>query len=232
MDCSPPSSSVHGVFQARILGWVAIPFLRGSSQSSDWTRVSCVSCIGRWILYHCTTREALGKSKRLKSEPTRGVILISQWGVEVHSRQSWNAHSSQTLAGYLMHACMREKSLPHVQLCDPMDCSLPGSSVHGILQAYILEWVTVPYSRRSSRPRNRTFVSYTSCIGRRVLYHGHHLGSPRLLHTSIHLPLPLPVSGIPCLSKLHFTLQDPGQETLFLWSPTKCQLLKNQIPRL
>ena len=36
----------------------------------------------------------------------------------------------------------------------------------------------------------------------------------------------------PCLSKLHFTLQDPGQETLFLWNRTKCQLLKNQIPRL
>ena len=36
----------------------------------------------------------------------------------------------------------------------------------------------------------------------------------------------------PCLSKLHFTLQDPGQETHFLWNRTKCQLLKNQIPRL
>ena len=39
-------------------------------------------------------------------------------------------------------------------LCDPMDCSLPGSSAHGILQARILEWVAISFSRRSSRPRD------------------------------------------------------------------------------
>ena len=44
-------------------------------------------------------------------------------------------------------------------LCDPMDCSLPGSSVHGILQARILEWVAMPFSRGSSWPRNWTQVS-------------------------------------------------------------------------
>ena len=43
--------------------------------------------------------------------------------------------------------------------CDPMDCSLPGSSVHGIFQARILEWVAISFSRGSSRPRNRTQVS-------------------------------------------------------------------------
>ena len=49
-------------------------------------------------------------------------------------------------------------------LCDPMDCSLPGFSVHGILQARILEWVTISFSRGSSQPRDRTQVS---CIGGR-----------------------------------------------------------------
>ena len=44
-------------------------------------------------------------------------------------------------------------------LCDPMDCSLPGSSVHGILQARILEWVAYPFSRGSSWPRNWAGVS-------------------------------------------------------------------------
>ena len=43
-------------------------------------------------------------------------------------------------------------------LCDPMDCSLPGSSVHGIFQARILEWVAISFSRGSSRPRDRTRV--------------------------------------------------------------------------
>ena len=45
-----------------------------------------------------------------------------------------------------------------------MDCSLPGSSVHGILQARILEWVAMPSSRGSSQSRDRTCISYVSCI--------------------------------------------------------------------
>ena len=52
MDCSPPGSSVHGILQARILEWVVISFFRESSWPRDWARVSDVSCIGRWVLYH------------------------------------------------------------------------------------------------------------------------------------------------------------------------------------
>ena len=58
-----------------------------------------------------------------------------------------------------------------VQLCNPMDCGPPGSSVHGILQARILEWVAVPSSRGSSQPRDWTQVSFISWIHRHVLYH-------------------------------------------------------------
>ena len=58
MDRSPPGSSVHGIFQARIWYWVAISFSRGSSQPRDWTGISCVSCIGRQILYCWATWEA------------------------------------------------------------------------------------------------------------------------------------------------------------------------------
>ena len=57
-------------------------------------------------------------------------------------------------------------------LCDPMDYSLPRSSLHGILQARILEWVTIVFSRGSSQPSNETQVS---C--RRILYHLSHQGS-------------------------------------------------------
>ena len=59
MDCSPLGSSVHGIFQARILEWVAISYSRGSSQARDLTCISCTSCIGRWILYCCTTWDPL-----------------------------------------------------------------------------------------------------------------------------------------------------------------------------
>ena len=55
MACGPPGSSVHEIFQARVLEWVAISFSRGSSPSRDWTQVSC---IGRQVLYHWATREA------------------------------------------------------------------------------------------------------------------------------------------------------------------------------
>ena len=52
-------------------------------------------------------------------------------------------------------------------LCIPMDCSPPGSSVHGILQARILEWVAIPFSRGFSQPRNQTWVS---CVASKFLY--------------------------------------------------------------
>ena len=75
-------------------------------------------------------------------------------------------------------SCMHAKSLELCPtLCSPMDCSLPDSSVHGILQARILEWVAISLSRWSSQPRDQTHVSYISCIGRWVLYHYQHLGS-------------------------------------------------------
>ena len=51
-DHSPPGSSVHGIFQARVLEQVAISYSRGFSQPEDQTCISCVSCIGRWIVYH------------------------------------------------------------------------------------------------------------------------------------------------------------------------------------
>ena len=56
MDYSTPGSSVRGIFQARILEWVTISSSRGSPWPRDQTRVSC---IGRWVLYHCTTQEVL-----------------------------------------------------------------------------------------------------------------------------------------------------------------------------
>ena len=63
-------------------------------------------------------------------------------------------------------------SLVHgVTVCDLMDYNPPGSSVHGILQTRILEWVAISFSRGSSQPRDRSRASNVSCIGRQVLYH-------------------------------------------------------------
>ena len=56
-------------------------------------------------------------------------------------------------------------------LCNPVDCSPPGPSIHGILQARILEWVPMPSSRGSSQPRDGTCVSCSSCFSRCILSH-------------------------------------------------------------
>ena len=60
------------------------------------------------------------------------------------------------------------KSCP--TLCNPMDCSPPCSSVHGISQARRLEWVAISYPRGSSQLRDRNCVSCISCIGRRIFF--------------------------------------------------------------
>ena len=65
-----------------------------------------------------------------------------------------------------LRACV----LSHVRLCNPMDCSPPVSSVHGIIQARILEWVAISYSKGSSQSRDQTCISCISCIGRQILY--------------------------------------------------------------
>ena len=127
-SCSVMSVSLqpHGLLQARILEWVAVPFSRASSQTRDWTQISRIT--GGFFT----------------SWATREVQLIES-------------------------ACVHAKSLQLcLTLCDPMDCSPPGSSVHGILQARILERVVISFSRGSSRPRDR---DCESCTGRWVHYH-------------------------------------------------------------
>ena len=58
-----------------------------------------------------------------------------------------------------IHNIMSEVAQSCPTLCDPMDYSLPGSSVHGIFQAIVLEWIAISFSRGSSQPRDWTQVS-------------------------------------------------------------------------
>ena len=106
--CHPIDYAVHGILQATVLGWIAFPFSRGSSQPKDQTQIS-----------------------------HSGGRFFTVWATESESE--------------VAQSCLN--------LCDPVDCSLPGFSVHGILQARILEWVTISFSRGSFRPRGQTQVS-------------------------------------------------------------------------
>ena len=91
----------------------------------------------------------------LKRDPLPKLMFFAHW--EALVVMSISPH------GQLFQSCLA--------LCKPMDCSPPGSSVHRILQAIILEWVAMPSSKGSSPPRDQTTVSYISCIGRDFLYH-------------------------------------------------------------
>ena len=78
---------------------------------------------------------------------------------------------------------MRARSLYSCPtLCNPMDYSPPGSSVHAILQARILEWVAMPSSRQSSQTRDRTHSSCSSCIASRLV-----IAEPPGKHTHTHI---------------------------------------------
>ena len=129
-----------------------------------------------WPSYPATPADSLSTARPL-GELIRGHLwpawLQTHDGAQQGSdRLIWRRRTTQ-----LIHRCECSVAQSPPILCDPMDCSPPGSPVHGILQARLLEWVAMPSSRGSFWPRARTPVSYI-CIGRWVVYHWCHLGSP------------------------------------------------------
>ena len=71
-------------------------------------------------------------------------MYLSAWDIPILKKDTWNM------------CVLVAQSCP--SLCNPMDYSSPGSSVHGLLQTRILEWVAIPFSRGSSQPRDQTQV--------------------------------------------------------------------------
>ena len=105
-----------------------------------------------------------------------------------------------------------------------MDCSLPGSSAHGILQERILEWVAISSSRGSFRPRDRTWISYVSCIGRQVPYHWCYLGSPFMMYELFVLVFKVLQNLVPInflmgssILHLHNIIHVPGRLEYLIW---------------
>ena len=99
-------------------------------------------------------------------------MLKVKWAVQTIGAQTEKRECSLRAKGCQerpwSHTCMCAKLLQScLTLCDVMDLSPPGSSVHGNLQARILEWSAMPSSRGPSWPRDWTHFSYISCIGRR-----------------------------------------------------------------
>ena len=172
MDCSPPGLSFHGISQARILKWVAISFSRGSPQPRDPTSISCDSCIGTrdsLALHHLgisTFKKNLmtyffcnfvkprkrGLALGANSEVTPGAcprppVSLSQGG------RLCRAAGSQVSSAPVPAPRNRPRSEPVVN-GKALNCvrlfADVGYTVHGILQARMLEWVAFPFSSGSS----------------------------------------------------------------------------------
>ena len=79
MGCSPPGLSVHGILQARMLGWVSMPAFRGSSWPRGWTCVSSSSCFGKLILYHWAPGKPIYRCV---------VLQVRSWPVS-HESKTW-----------------------------------------------------------------------------------------------------------------------------------------------
>ena len=138
MDCSLPDSSLHGILQARILEWVAISFSRGSSQPRSPA-----------LQGDALTSEPPGKPLRIlckhqeiSTYPALGEHLLLLWRGLVFSG---SLPCGTCCCVLVPQSCLT--------ICDPMDCSLPGSSAHGIFQARVLEWGAIAFSVKKAEHR-------------------------------------------------------------------------------
>ena len=180
MDCSLTGSSAHGILPARIR--IGLPFPSpGSSQPKDWTQISHIE--GKFFTIWAT-RQAKWKWNSLSSVWLFATPWTSSWGQITGVGSSFPSLADLPNPGikwgcllrcrrilYQLSyqgrpsCCLVAKSCP--MLYDHMDCSPPGSSVHGNSQARTLEWVAISFSRGSSGPKDRTHGSW---IGRWILY--------------------------------------------------------------
>ena len=129
----------------------------GESDMTDWTELN-------WTIENQDDFSVYWKRGNLVESPY-------QWELRDHAfilqpRRLWYEKIQGWIKGLYLPGCLVAKLC--LTFCDPVDWRLPGSSVHGIFQARILEWVAISSSRGSCQPRNQTCIS---CIGRQILYH-------------------------------------------------------------
>ena len=146
MDSSLPGSTVCGILQARILEWVAMLSSRESSRHRDgtlhWQGDSLPLShqgsprILEWVAYPFSRWSSWSRNW------TRLSYIAGRFFTSWVTRE---AHYTTTVV--TKYVCVLSHFLSCLTLSDPMDCRSPGSSVHGILQARILEWVAMPSSR-------------------------------------------------------------------------------------
>ena len=115
-----------------------------------------------WEFKSCWLQQAANKTQAaccLDRNTEIYPLALGPCALHTHTFSTSYFHSLVFL--WMQHSCcLVAKSCPII--CNPVDCSPPGSSVYGILQARILEWVAMPFSRGSSRPRMEPEDSFTT----------------------------------------------------------------------
>ena len=141
------SSWNTGILQVRILERVAFPFSRGSSQPRDLTQVSHTA--GRFFT-SWARKEVLERLRNMTifwtQEPGRLQSMgLQRVGHDWATKHTQHEYYLNNVSKVYESESESEVAQLCLTLCDPMDCSPPGSSVHGILQSRILEWVASVY---------------------------------------------------------------------------------------
>ena len=126
MDCSLPGSTIHGIFQARVLEWVAISFSRGSSWPRDRTQISCIA--GRCLTIWATRKAREGHSNPLQYSSLENPMDRGAWAT-VH-RVTKSHRWLKSLSTHKRNIQIRSVTQSCLTLCNPMNCSTPGLPVH------------------------------------------------------------------------------------------------------
>ena len=177
LSSGPPLPCTAGLRRARIKHFPWLHYPPHPVWHNIWTAIQWRFARNgiqgmAWVIKKTWSRWNCGKYEQ--SPMGSGTLVIFAWlwdGGVPHVR-------SRDLLSKEVHIWKETEATScfvYVQFCPtlrgPVDCSLPGSSIHGISQARILEWVAMPSSKGSSPPRDRTRISCISCIGRQILYH-------------------------------------------------------------
>ena len=137
---------------------------------SAYVSISLCVCMRGYFCTHVTLTVIVFRQDR--SGWWRGHLSshVEQHSLGIHSI-NWIISISSNPEAIVLKWVHAKSFQLYLTLCNPMECRLPGSSVHGILQTRTLKWLAMLSSRGSSQPRDWTCISYVSCIGRCALYH-------------------------------------------------------------
>ena len=163
IDKSPSGSPIPGILQARTLEWVAISFSIAWKWKVKVKSLSCVRLVATpWTdAYQAPPSMGFSRQEYWSSLPLPSPIFNTRFCYLCFSliKAEWDKWLSKTTV-------VAQLLSPIWLFCDSMSCSPSGSSIHGIFQAKIVQWVAISFSRGASWPRDRTSIF---CIVRWIL---------------------------------------------------------------